>query len=76
MDITQITTTKLSINLMETYHRPVPATQSQLAQQLLRLLENNPGGMDAVNPVSDMKIKDLDFVDNYTRLRSLEDYAK
>lgn len=30
MDMTLITTTKLDINLIETYHRPVPATQSQV----------------------------------------------
>ena len=28
--MTLITTTKLDINLIETYHRPVPATQSQV----------------------------------------------
>ncbi|GCB72592.1 hypothetical protein scyTo_0002073 [Scyliorhinus torazame] len=42
-------------------------------QELLRLAESHPDGIACLDPISDLQLKDLDLVDDYTRARRLED---
>ena len=39
--------------------RPNPQVQATVAQQLVRLVEANPDGLVALDPIVDMKIKDM-----------------
>lgn len=62
-DIVTVSKEKLKLNLLETLDRPNPTVQATVAQQLVRLVEANPDGVAALDPIADMKIKDMLFVD-------------
>lgn len=51
-----------------------PGQSTTLAtQELLRLVEANPNGLPAVDPVKDLHIQDLDLVENFRRMKFLEE---
>jgi len=42
-------------------------------QELLQLSERNPNGLPCLDPISDLKIRDIDQVETFTKLQSLEE---
>eukprot|EP00054_Salpingoeca_dolichothecata_P030394 m.246805 g.246805 ORF g.246805 m.246805 type:complete len:1258 (+) comp26650_c0_seq16:589-4362(+) len=72
MDFVSITKSILKFSTLEVCDRPRKEAQSKVAQQLLRLAQANPSGLPTVDPVKDLKIKDLDFVDHFRRRERIQ----
>ena len=43
-----------------------------MAQQLLRIAEASPDGLAELDPVTDMRINNLEFIENWGRKKQLE----
>ncbi|XP_041481057.1 helicase SKI2W-like [Lytechinus variegatus] len=77
-DILGITTVKIKLDankIVENFNkrqiprfRNDPPGQSAVlaTQELLRLIETNPDGLDTLDPVRDLNIRDIDLVDKFT----------
>ncbi|EDO38196.1 predicted protein [Nematostella vectensis] len=63
---------------MQPRFRNDPPCRSAIAaeQELLRLTEANPEGIETMDPVKDFNIRDLDMVDAITRQRSLQEIMR
>nr|XP_033772514.1 helicase SKI2W [Geotrypetes seraphini] len=84
-DITSITTRNLRLNaekILDDFnkrqiprfrHDPPGPSVTTATQELLRLLELNPGGLATLDPVNDLQLKDLDVVEACVRRMSLEE---
>jgi len=54
------------------FRNDLPGQNTQLAtQELMRLVETNPDGLPAVDPVADLRIQDLDLVQDVRRFQYL-----
>ena len=51
---------------------PPSQSTSMATQELLRISEENPEGLDGLDPVNDLHIRDLDLVDQIQRLQFLK----
>ena len=51
---------------------PPGQSTSIATQELLRLTEANPDGLERIDPVKDLHFKDIDLVEKFQRLSSLE----
>lgn len=50
-----------------------PGKEASIAtQELLRLVESNPDGLESINPVKDLNMKDIDFIEKLRRKQFLE----
>ncbi|XP_006813031.1 superkiller complex protein 2-like, partial [Saccoglossus kowalevskii] len=45
---------------------------SSATQELLRLIESNPDGMEAMDPVTDFQIRDIDIVEQFYQKKMME----
>lgn len=71
-DILTVSKEKLKINVLQTLDRPDEEVQTKVAQQLLRIAEASPDGLAELDPVSDMRINNLEFIENWGRKKQLE----
>jgi hypothetical protein len=74
-DMLVVTKHKLKVSVLETLERPVPAAQADLAQQMLRLCERSSsegsgGGLEALDPLRDMRITSMEVADAWMQLES------
>ena len=55
-------------------HRDNPPGQSTsvATQELLRITEANPGGLEALDPIKDLHLRDLDLVEKFRERDALE----
>ncbi|XP_071948306.1 superkiller complex protein 2-like [Antedon mediterranea] len=53
--------------------KPPSQLTSVVVQELLRLIEDNPDGLPALNPVKELKIQDMEFVEKYMKMQSLQE---
>lgn len=55
-------------------HRNDPPGQntSVTTQELLRLVEANPTGLPALDPINDLKLRDMELVEQFYSLRQLQ----
>ncbi|XP_033114807.1 helicase SKI2W-like [Anneissia japonica] len=84
-DVYEITSKTLDVNaekiLSDWNTRQIPRFRdkavsqytSVVVQELLRLTEDNPEGLPALNPVKDLKIQDMDFVEKFIKMQSLQE---
>ncbi|XP_062514975.1 superkiller complex protein 2-like [Corticium candelabrum] len=50
-----------------------PGRECSIAtQELLRLVETNPDGLEAIDPVKDLNMRDIDFIEKFRRSQFLE----
>ncbi len=52
---------------------PPGQSVSVATQELLRLVESNPTGLPALDPIKDLHMRDMELVDRFTILRQIED---
>ena len=51
-----------------------PGQNTSLAtQELLRLVEANPSGLGTLDPINDLKLRDMELVEQFQTLKQLED---
>ena len=56
---------------------PPGQSASMATQDLLRLVEANPNGLPVLDPVRDLHVQDIDYVESHRRLKFLRDsFAK
>ncbi len=51
---------------------PLQAATLKLRQQLLQLVADNPNGLPSLDPMKDLKINDMGYVDMYEEKKSFE----
>ncbi|XP_031567069.1 helicase SKI2W-like isoform X2 [Actinia tenebrosa] len=85
MDVCDITTSKMKIEgdriiqdhrkrMQPRFSNDPPSRSTVIVrQELLRLIEANPEGLEVMDPIKDFNIRDLDLVDVLTRKCFLED---
>ena len=56
------------------YRNDPPGQNTSVAtQELLRLVEANPAGLAGLDPINDLKLRDMELVEQFYTLRQLED---
>lgn len=60
---------------MSFYYRDDPPSQSvtMATQELLRLSEENPHGLSGLDPVKDLKLHDIDLVEQFRSLQFIKE---
>ena len=64
--------------MVQSFNRNDPPGQntSVAAQELLRVVEANPKGLPGLDPSTDLKLRDIDLVEQFYTLRQLEEGFK
>uniref|UniRef100_H3A117 Helicase ATP-binding domain-containing protein n=1 Tax=Latimeria chalumnae TaxID=7897 RepID=H3A117_LATCH len=62
----------LSASLLDRSDPPGPSVTTA-SQELLRLAESHPNGVESLDPVNDLQLKDLDAVEACVRLKQLQE---
>ena len=52
---------------------PPGQNTSVAAQELLRLVEANPSGLPGLDPINDLKLRDMELVEQFSTLRQLQE---